>query len=65
VADSILLFTSVWISVWLASSCELKKYGSVHFDTKSAVLVFITITPFCVVIRNNLQSGGIIDRGLG
>jgi len=22
-------------------------------------------TPFCVVIRNNLQSGGIIDQGAG
>jgi hypothetical protein len=27
--------------------------------------VFITITPFCDVIRNNLQSGDIIDQGAG
>ena len=53
------------ISVSLASSCELKKYGSVRFDTKSAILVFIMTTPFCVVIRNNLQSGDIIDQGAG
>ena len=49
------------MAVRLASSCELKKYGSVRFDTKSAILVFITTTPFCDVIRNNLQSGDIID----